>query len=222
MMALSRYIFCDIDGTLLRAPGAGSSAFGAAFTEVFGVVPDMSKINFSGATDLRVLAQLRRTHQLGYDSTLEKLFFERLPFFLDRKMALDPPVVFPGVGSFLARVSNHWKLGLVTGNIKECALIKLRHAGLDSYFDDGIGGFGDDDGDRNRMAALALERAGNPSTVFLLGDTPSDIEAARTNGMVSVAVCNGQFDRAALEAEGADLVVDSFEVADELFQALEV
>jgi phosphoglycolate phosphatase-like HAD superfamily hydrolase len=72
------------------------------------------------------------------------------------------------------------------------------------------------------MAALALERAGNPVTAFLLGDTPSDIEAARSNGMVSVAVCNGQFDRATLEAEHPDIVVDSFEDAEHLFRALDV
>ena len=221
MTARSRYIFCDIDGTLLRAPGAGSSAFGGAFAEVFGVVPEMHKINFAGATDIRVLAQLLREHRMAPDPAREQLFFERLPLFLDRKMAQDPPTVFPGVGTFLERVSRSWKLGLVTGNIKACALIKLRHAGLDSYFD-GLGGFGDDDGDRNRMAALALERAGHPDPVFLLGDTPSDIAAAQANGMVSVAVCNGSFDRAALEAEGADLVVDSFGGAGELFQALEI
>ncbi len=221
MTARSRYIFCDIDGTLLHAPGAGSSAFGDAFAEVFGIPVDMGRINFAGATDIRVLEQLMREQDLPRDPVLEQLFFERLPLFLDRNMATAPSLVFPGVGSFLERVSKHWKLGLVTGNIKVCALIKLRHAGIDSYFD-GIGGFGDDDGDRNKMAALALERAGHPESAFLLGDTPFDIAAARANGMVSVAVCNGQFDRAALVAEGADLVVDSFEEADELFRVLEV
>ncbi len=221
MTPRSRYIFCDIDGTLLHAPGAGSSAFGDAFAEVFGISVDMGHINFAGATDIRVLGQLMRERDLPRDPVLEQLFFEQLPLFLDRNMATAPPVVFPGVGSFLERVSNHWNLGLVTGNIKACAAIKLRHAGIDSYFD-GIGGFGDDDGDRNKMAALALERAGHPESAFLLGDTPFDIAAARANGMVSVAVCNGQFDRAALVAEGADLVVDSFEDADELFQALEI
>lgn len=221
MTARSRYIFCDIDGTLLHAPGAGSSAFGDAFAEVFGVPVDMGRINFAGATDIRVLEQLMREQDLPRNSALEKRFFERLPVFLDRNMAVFPPKVFPGVGTFLERVSNHWKLGLVTGNIKACALIKLRHAGLGEYFD-GIGGFGDDDGDRTKMAALALERAGHPESAFLLGDTPFDIAAARVNGMVSVAVCNGQFDRAALGAEGADLVVGSFEEADELFRVLEV
>jgi phosphoglycolate phosphatase-like HAD superfamily hydrolase len=217
----SRTIFCDIDGTLLHAPGAGSSAFGDTFAEVFDIPVDMSSINFAGATDIRVLAQLMREQGLAPDAARERLFFECLPEFLDRNMTAVPPGVFPGVKSFLDRVSKPWRLGLVTGNIKACAMIKLKHAGLAEYFD-GLGGFGDDDGDRNKIAALALERAGHPERAFLLGDTPSDIAAARANGMVSVAVCNGQFDHATLEDEGADLVVDSFEAADELFQALDV
>ncbi len=220
MTARSRYIFCDIDGTLLRAPGAGSSAFGDAFAEVFDLPVDMGHINFAGATDIRVLGQLMREQNVPRDPVREQRFFERLPWFLDRNMVEAPPTVFPGVEMFLERVSKHWMLGLVTGNIKACAAIKLKHAGLDRYFGD-IGGFGDDDGDRNRMAALALERAGHPARAFLLGDTPSDIAAARANGMVSVAVCNGQFDRAMLETENPDLIVDSFEDAEHLFQALE-
>ena len=221
MTASCRYIFCDIDGTLLHARGSGRSSFGDAFNDVFGIPVDMGHINFAGATDIRVLDQLMREQDVPYNPDLVKSFFERLPAFLDRSMAAVPPSVFPGVGNFLARVSEHWSLGLVTGNIKACAFIKLKHAGIDQYFN-GIGGFGDDDGDRNRMAALALERAGNPAGSFLLGDTPSDIEAAKVNGMVSVAVCNGQFDRASLEAAGADMVVDSFEEADELFQVLDL
>ena len=174
MTAPRRYIFCDIDGTLLQAPGAGSSAFGDAFAEVFGVSVDMGHINFAGATDIRVLAQLMREQGVPGDPVLEQRFFERLPVFLDRNMSAAPPIVFPGVGYFLERVSLHWGLGLVTGNTQACARIKLRHAGLEAYFG-AVGGFGDDDGDRCRMAALALERAGHPERAFLLGDTPSDV-----------------------------------------------
>ena len=219
MTAAGRYIFCDIDGTLLRAKRSGRSAFGAAFEAAFGIPIDMGHINFAGATDKRVLAQLLMEQHLDPDPRLESHFFELLPGFLDRNMVEAPPEVYPGVAHFLQTAARHWSLGLVTGNIKACAFIKLKHAGLDRYFD-GVGGYGDDDGDRNRMAALALERAGNPGIAYLLGDTPSDIEAASVNGMISVAVCNGQFDRAALEAEGADMVLDSFEAADELFRAL--
>jgi phosphoglycolate phosphatase-like HAD superfamily hydrolase len=221
MTAACRYIFCDIDGTLLHARGAGSSSFGDAFFDAFGIAINLGHINFAGATDIRVLEQLMREQGVPSDPARVEYFFERLPFFLDQNMTAAPPSVFPGVDHFLSRVSEHWSLGLVTGNIKACAFIKLKHAGIHQYFND-IGGYGDDDGDRNRMAALALERAGHPEKAFLLGDTPSDIEAARVNGMVSVAVCNGQFDRATLAAEGADFIVDSFENADELFQVLDL
>ncbi len=221
MTAPGRYIFCDIDGTLLYAKGSGRIAFGKAFEEAYGVPVDMAHINFAGATDLRVIEQLARENGVALEPAKNTYFFERLTTYLDQNMAKVPPTVFPGVEHFLERVSQHWSLALVTGNIRACAYLKLKHGGIDRYFTE-IGGFGDDDGDRNRMAAIALERAGNPDGAFLLGDTPSDIEAARVNGMISVAVCNGQFDRATLEAEQPDIIVDSFEDADHLFQALEI
>ncbi len=220
MTARSRYIFCDIDGTLLYAKGSGRIAFGDAFREAYGVAVDMAQINFAGATDIGVVQQLARENGLETDPVKTRRIFKLLPGLLAANMAKVPPTVFPGVEMFLERVSKHWKLGLVTGNIRACAYLKLKHGGIDRYFTE-IGGFGDDDGDRIRMAALALERAGHPEGSFLLGDTPLDIEAARSNGMVSVAVCNGQFDRTALEAENPDIIVDSFEDAEHLFQALE-
>jgi phosphoglycolate phosphatase-like HAD superfamily hydrolase len=221
MKAPGRYIFCDIDGTLLYAKGSGRVAFAKAFHEAYGVAVDMSHINFAGATDIRVVEQL--LHEKGLQADPEKTgrFFDLLPVYLDQGLARQPPTVYPGVEMFLDRVSQHWLLGLVTGNIRACAYLKLKHGCIDCYFGD-IGGFGDDDGDRNRMAALALERAGNPADAFLLGDTPADIEAARANGMISVAVCNGQFDRSTLESEHPDIIVDSFEDAEHLFHALDV
>ncbi len=217
----NRFIFCDIDGTLLYAKGSGRPAFGAAFFDAFGVEISIDHINFAGATDLGVLTQLARENDQVLTPEKAALFFERMPVYLDENMTRWPPIVFPGVKDFLARVSMHWKLGLVSGNMRITSYMKLRHGGLDRYFTD-IGGFGDDDSDRNRMAALALERAGHPEGSFLLGDTPSDIEAAKVNGMISVAVCNGQFSREKLEAEKPDIMVDSFEDAEHLFQALEV
>ena len=221
MTAHGRYIFCDIDGTLLHAKGSGRIAFGDAFEDAFGLQVDMSPVNFAGATDIGVILELAARCGLHPEQDKIRRFFELLPGLLDANMKQHPPLVFPGAELFLQRVSRRWKLGLVTGNIRACAYLKLRHAGLEHYFTD-IGGFGDDDADRKRMAALALERAGSPKGSVLLGDTPSDIEAAHANGMLSVAVCNGQFDRATLESENPDIIVDSFEDAEHLFDALNV
>lgn len=219
-MALNRYVFCDIDGTLLQAPQAGRSAFGETFAEVFGIPVDMGHINFAGATDIRVLSQLMRENDISEQNDLVNRFFDRFPFFLKEKLKATPPHVFAGVIPFLERISADWSLGLITGNIQACAQIKVRAAGIDSYFGP-VGGFGDDHGDRNHMAALALKRAHFPSPVYLLGDTPSDIEAARSNGMVAVGVCNGSFTRAQLEDVGADLILESFEDTSDFFKVLE-
>jgi phosphoglycolate phosphatase-like HAD superfamily hydrolase len=221
MKAPGRYIFCDIDGTLLHAKGSGRIAFHEAMLGAYGVSVDLAHINFAGATDMRVMEQLLNEQGIEPHPEKTKRFFDLLAGSLDHNMTLVSPTLYPGVELFLKRIYPYWNLGLVTGNIRRCAYLKLKHGGIERYFSD-IGGFGDDDGDRNRMAAIALERAGNPTGSFLLGDTPSDIEAARSNGMVSVAVCNGQFDRAALEAENPDIVVNSFEDAEHLFQALNV
>lgn len=217
----NRYIFCDIDGTLLYAKGSGRPAFGAAFLDAYGVAISIDHINFAGATDLGVLGQLAKENDVVLTPEKNAVFFERMAVYLDENMTKYPPIVFPGVEHFLKRVSKHWKLGLVSGNIRKTAYLKLKHGGIEQYFTD-VGGFGDDNSNRNHMAALALERAGNPEGSYLLGDTPSDIEAAKVNGMTSVAVCNGQFTRDLLEAEEPDIIVDSFEDAEHLFQALEV
>ena len=215
------YLFCDLDGTLLHAPYAGRSAFQAAFLTAFGVTPDMSEINFAGATDLGVLDILVRQCEVSMTSAKVERFFQALTFELDQKMKKHPPEVYPGVKTFLQRVALRWNLGLVTGNSYSSAQVKIRHAGLDSFFNK-VGGFGDEHADRSRMVALALQRAGNPKRGYLLGDTPSDIQAAKENNLIAVAVCNGVFDRSVLEDFNPDWILNSFEEAEDFLEELGV
>lgn len=220
MRANRRYIFFDIDGTLLHAHGAGRGAFSAAFEDAFGVPADLSHINFAGATDLRVIEQLLDERKMESDVRGTELFFAAMPGLLDRCLTADPPELLPGAAALLERVSAEFGLGLITGNIQKCAFVKLKHVGLDHYFE--VGGYGDDHGDRNEIAAVALQRTGHPPDSVLIGDTPSDIRAAKANGLVSVAVCTGGFSRGALEAEGADYVIDSLEDLETLSRILEL
>jgi phosphoglycolate phosphatase len=47
--------------------------------------------------------------------------------------------------------------------------------------------------------------------VFVVGDTPRDIEAAQTAGAVSVGVASGHFSTTELRAAGGDHVLGSLE-----------
>lgn len=116
--------------------------------------------------------------------------------------------------------SSGWKLGIVTGNIEATARLKLKHAGLLDYFEPNGFGCGCDHADREEIARRALERAGFPERTVLIGDTPNDIAAAKTNGMVSIAVATGGFDFQALEKAGADYVFEDLTDCDRLMSIL--
>jgi phosphoglycolate phosphatase len=210
-----RVVLFDIDGTLLDVRGAGRRSFARALTETWGVEDDLRDVQFAGATDRGVLLQLRRRHTLDEDR--DAAFFRAMELTLSGELTGEPPHVFTGVRECLARLSADAAvmLGLVTGNALRCAQVKLERAGLDrAVFD--AGGYGDEHDDRDELARLAVARARHArglhghgfARVLLVGDTPNDVRAARAIGAVAVAVTTGHFDRAALVAAGADVVLD--------------
>lgn len=201
-------ILFDIDGTLLYAPGAGRTAFAQAFKEAFGWNQTVEHINFYGATDLNVFRGICTERGVESTSEMEHAFFERLAPALETRLAESPPTLFPNVETVLRAVSGDWSLGLVTGNIEATAWMKLRYAGIDHYFS--FGGFGCTHADRAEIARQALKASGveRPDKVFLIGDTPSDVNAAKVNGFTAIAVATGGFDSRALEKAGADFVFE--------------
>jgi phosphoglycolate phosphatase len=205
-------VLFDIDGTLLDVHGAGRRAFSTALRETFGIDDDLQHVRFAGATDRGVLQHLRARH--GHPLADEPAFFRAMERALSAALAHEPPRVYPGVRPCLSHLSSSMAvtLGLVTGNGGRCAHVKLERAGLDRTIFD-VGGYGDEHDDRDVLARLAVQRAtaarGHDfARVFLVGDTPSDVRAARAIGAVAVAVTTGHFDRAALADAGADVVVD--------------
>jgi phosphoglycolate phosphatase-like HAD superfamily hydrolase len=60
------------------------------------------------------------------------------------------------------------------------------------------------------------------AATLVIGDTPFDVEVARTHGARSVAVATGSYDRSALEATGADIVLDDFADLDRSIAAMEL
>jgi len=87
-------------------------------------------------------------------------------------------------------------LGLLTGNIRLGAEIKLRRYGLWDLFE--TGGFADDHEDRNHIAAAALERGRRvlgkklrPEEIVVVGDTQYDIRCGKFIGAKVLAVATG-------------------------------
>jgi phosphoglycolate phosphatase-like HAD superfamily hydrolase len=143
-----------------------------------------------------------------------RLFFERFPVELAQTAREAELILYPGVRPLLETLSENESvvLGLVTGNIESCARIKLQQFDLHHHFV--LGAFGNEHADRNDIARLALRRVEEslpPATrlraVFLIGDTPFDIAAAKSIDATSIAVATGKFDVAALRAAGAGVAL---------------
>lgn len=86
--------------------------------------------------------------------------------------------------------------GLATGNLEMGAKIKLKPSGLLKYFK--FGGFGSDSHDRVEILKIAAQRAQKIAEedidrVYVIGDTPRDIKAAKEAGFISVAVATGNY-----------------------------
>lgn len=200
----ARWIFFDIDGTLLYARGAGRRAFRNAFRDALGWEQGVEHINFYGATDLDVFRRIAAERGEVSTPEMERCFFDRLAVELDLCLNESPPEVFSGVPELLRELFGRFSLGIITGNIEATAKQKLRHAGLLGFFNAGGFGCGCDHADRIEIARMALERVGHPRAAALVGDTPRDVEAAQANGMCSIAVATGGVDEEALRAARPD------------------
>jgi phosphoglycolate phosphatase len=207
-------VLFDIDGTLLDMRGAGRKAFVRALKTVFGWDDDIQYINFAGNTDLNVLQQVMEKHGRNLTDDDRRRFFERMPVDLAQTASEAELVIYPGVKVLLEKLSADERvlLGLVTGNVEACARIKLWQFDLHGHFV--LGAFGDDHADRAEIARLAMKRVRDSlkpgqkiGGLFLVGDTPFDIAAAKSIEAKSIAVATGKFKVDALRAAGADHVL---------------
>jgi phosphoglycolate phosphatase-like HAD superfamily hydrolase len=87
-------------------------------------------------------------------------------------------------------------LGLLTGNIRLGAELKLRRFGLWEIFQ--FGGFADDHEDRDHIAAAAFERAKRvlgknlrAEEIVVIGDTQFDVRCGKFIGAKVLAVATG-------------------------------
>lgn len=209
-------VLFDIDGTLIHTSGAGEKAFGRAFAHVFGVHGGAEKLKFAGRTDVGIVREFLIQNAIAPSAENLELFFDTYVFLLDHNLQHLPGGVHPGVWTWLEtlRALPHQPaVGLLTGNIRLGAEIKLRRFDLWDHF--ATGGFADDSADRNEIAAAAKRRGeallGRPlrgEEVLVIGDTPLDITCARAIGAKVVAVGTGQYRTRDLATHQPDWAVD--------------
>ncbi len=194
-----RLVLFDIDGTLLHTGGAGRKAFREALATAFGIPNGTEGIEFAGRTDTGLVRQIFQRHGIEHSTGNQQHFFDAYYFWLDHILSHNEGNHCPFIWDFLRQLSEQPKaptLGLLTGNVRLGAEIKLRHFNLWQEFH--TGGFGDDSEDRNLVAKAARDRGCRflgkelrGEEILVVGDTPLDVACAKAIGARSLAVATG-------------------------------
>lgn len=190
------YLF-DIDGTLLRDPGrVHYNAFSKACLTVLGHPLSLEQVKVAGSTDPRILSDAFAAAGIA-----EEIWRPHRPRLLEAICATVEQdagqmqlTIMPGVVDALRHLAalDKW-LGVATGNLEAVGWLKLERTDLREHFT--FGGFSDAHEQRADMIAAAAKTArdlaGADASIVIVGDTPSDIAAARSNRLPVIAVATG-------------------------------
>jgi phosphoglycolate phosphatase-like HAD superfamily hydrolase len=219
MVDAYRILLFDIDGTLVSTGGAGAVAWKQAFQELHGIPADINEFTDAGMTDPDVGAKTFEAvlHRQPTPHELAQVIQRRLEHLPEAVAASEGYKVLPGVPERLRQLSRDGHLlGIITGNGDGAAHIKLQRGDLNRWFT--FGAYAAAGVDR---AAIVREAIGRGEAIlgqdvpnaeiYVVGDTPHDIDAAHGVGCTAIGVATGHFDVAGLRAAGADHVLETLE-----------
>lgn len=221
-----KVLLFDIDGTLIRAGGAGRKALNRAALELYGHRDACSELSLAGRTDLwnfRAACEtgIRRKATAVEVEELHQAYLRWLPKYVEAAIRRDTYVLPTGIKTLLRALHRHPEvlLGLGTGNMEQGARIKLEPAGFNQYFR--FGGFGNDSVHRSVLLRKAVWRAerltgfkAEPSDVFVIGDTPLDVKAGKKAGYNTIGVGTGFASWESLAASKPDHLARDFKGVD--------
>jgi phosphoglycolate phosphatase len=214
---MTTVVLFDIDGTILWTDGAGRRAVYRALQDVFGAPPPDGH-EFDGKTDPQIVHELMRMTGMSADQVEHRLpdalarYVELLAIELGDAHHGDK--IYPGVVALLDELQTRDDVlvGLLTGNVREGAMAKLRAVGLSpERFK--VGAFGSDHAARPELPAIARARAeallGHSvpgHDVVVIGDTPADMGCGRGIGARAIGVATGRYSPESLMACEASAV----------------
>ena len=212
------YLF-DIDGTLISPGPSARKAINKAIENFTGISPNLQINDVAGLTDRLIIKNALEKSGTDGDITvvITNIVNDYLTLFESTYLKSKEAFVFEDALRLVHKVKeNSYPLGLLTGNVKRGAQIKLGRFDLMKHFS--FGAFGDEGEIRNDLPIVArncaqkvLDKKYEFDEIVLIGDTPEDAIAAKVNGCKSIVVCRRQEWYDDIVKAGADLIVRSLD-----------
>jgi phosphoglycolate phosphatase-like HAD superfamily hydrolase len=220
------YLF-DIDGTLITSGGAGETSYREAVAQFCGSLAPLEGINFAGNTDTGLARSVLVA--AGMEPTQETIMALHDTYLeiLIQRIHQHQGSILPGIIQLLDRLKERSEcvLALLTGNLAAGAELKLTHYGVWHYFD--FGAYADDHHERNRLGPVAVSRAFEahgeeftPDRIYVIGDTPRDIECGKAFGAKTVAVATGKYSREDLASHHPDFLFQDLSNVEAVLEAI--
>ncbi|MBN2897398.1 MAG: HAD family hydrolase [Clostridia bacterium] len=224
---IKKLLIWDIDGTLVDCGAAGRRAMDQTFKVLFGIDHAFDGIAMSGRLDRVILREAFQKH--GLPERKLSNFYEHYEQILDDILGQTEVKLYKGIVEVLNYSSAHEDMINVisTGNCEVGAWLKLKHAGIDHYFEHG--GFGCGFTEREALVGYiitAMEQHYNvvfeKKDVVVIGDTPHDIVSGKHHLATTIAVLTGGYSRADLQKYEPTYIVEDFSCINDIIDMLEV
>jgi phosphoglycolate phosphatase-like HAD superfamily hydrolase len=222
-----RLVLWDIDGTLITTGAAGQRAISFATKQQFGEEANLDGVEIAGRTDLAIAHQILTKYRVSVTEDNVAAFLNLYLELLARELPRSQGHVMPGVLELLryCEARSGVALGLLTGNLRRGAKLKLEHYGIWRFF--AFGAFADDHHDRNELGAFAISRALKttsiqfaPAQIDVIGDTGHDIACGKAFGARTIAVATGGWSREQLAEQEPDFLLNDFTSVDQVIAVL--
>ena len=226
-------VLWDIDRTLLYVGDTDRQVYREAFAEVVGRPAVNLPARGTGVTMPLAIQGLLRDNDVPDDAIPELL--PQMVDLVPRRLAAHIPdlqrdgILMPGAVEALRAVHAHPRLlpSVVTGNLRQNALIKLSTFDLDRYVDTQIGGYASDDAHRPALVPLAQKRAQvrhgvefTHSNTVIIGDSLEDVRTGLEGGASVIGVASGKTTADELRDAGASVVLFDLTDAQDLLESI--
>ncbi len=197
MESNNKLVLWDIDGTLMHCGSCGRDALNITLEKMYGIDNAFSHAKIGATSDVEIINSIFEYYKICKKdiSKLKEIYEITLKDVLS---TYESNIILPGILDILDYIKLNKSIdnGLMTSNFRVGAYTKLKSLNLEKYFKNGgFGDIGNNKIDILENAINDLEKACKKefkkSNIYVVGDTPFDIRAAKYHNVKSIAVATG-------------------------------